>query len=80
MKTLIFYEVNELGPLSLRLPLLTENGKVVFDTINNLGATTENRLIRRLPGLSKPEIRTALNELRGQYMITRRNLEADLED
>lgn len=80
MKTLLFYEVNKLGPISLRLPQTTDDAKVVFDAINNLGATTENRLIHRLPGLSKPEIRTALNELREKHPITRRNPEADIED
>jgi len=80
MKTLIFYEVNELGPLSLKLPKLTENASIVFDTINNLGAATERRLQRRLPGLSAQEIRNALNELREEHLIIRRTLEADIND
>jgi len=81
MKTLIFFEVNEQGlPFFHRLPILTESGKIVFDTINNLGAVTESQLRRRLPDLSRYEISAALNELLRHNVIIRRVLEADDDD
>lgn len=76
MKTLIFYEVNELGPLSTRLPTLSDNANQVFDVINNLGAATRHCLVHKLTGLSTAEVDSGLSDLLHYNLITRRNVSA----